>query len=149
VWICGRRTASGAAAVAIAVALAGCGGGGHARAPTPRKVSIAEACKQDKPSAAAVVGGLVDYKTYMKSEDPAFRLTFAKSGVARKVASAIRTLEETSGPAAATSAGRSFFDALDSLESWLKAPAAVPSAVIGNRNVSTIETAARGVGCTL
>ena len=148
-WICGRRTASGAVAAAIAVALAGCGGGSHARAPDPKKASIAEACKEDKAAVAVVVGGLIDYKTYMSSEDPAFRLTFAKSGVAGKVASATMTLEKASGPAAFTSAGRSFFNALHSLESSLKTPAAVPSAVIGNRNRSKIEGAGRAVGCTL
>jgi hypothetical protein len=149
VWICGRRTASGAVAVAIAMALTGCGGGSHATVPAPMKASIAGACRQHKAAAAVVVGGLVAYKTYMNSEDPAFRLTFAKSGVAGKVAPAIETLEAASGPAAVTSAGQNFFNALDTLESWLKTPAAVPSAVIGNRNASKIEGAARAVGCTL
>jgi hypothetical protein len=126
VWICGRRTASGAVAAAIAVALTGCGGGSHARVPAPNKASIAEACKQDKTATAVIVGGLVDYKTYMNSADPAFLLTFAKSGVAGKVAPAVKTLEEASGSAASTSAGRSFFDVLDSLEAGSRRPQRYP-----------------------
>jgi hypothetical protein len=149
VRICGRSTACIPVAGAVAVALAGCGGGGHSMVKAPQRPTIAQACKQHKEARVAVVGGLVDYTTYMRSEDPAFRLTFAKSGVAGKVALAIKTLEKASGLAARTSAGKRFFSDLDRLERSLKTPPAVPSAVIGDQNASKIERAARAVGCSL
>jgi hypothetical protein len=149
VWICGRRTASAAIAGAIAVSVAGCGARGLAQDPVPKRATVADACKQHRSAAAVVVSGLVDYKTYMNSEDPAFLLTFAKSGIANRVQPAIKTLETASGSAALSGAGKRFFKDLDRLESWLKTPAAVPTAVVGHRNASTIETAAKSVGCAL
>ena len=148
-WICGRRMACGAVTGAIAVTLAGCGGSSKSPVPVPKRTTIAEVCKQDRKAKAAVVGGLVDYMTYMKSEDPAFRLTFAKSGIAERVAPAIRALKRSSGPAGSTAPGQLFFGELGRLEGWLKSPPAVPSAVIGDRNASKLDAAARAVGCPL
>jgi hypothetical protein len=148
-WGSGRRAASGVVAGAIVIALAGCGESHRARAPAEKKATVAEACKQHRAARGAVVGGLVLYKTYMDSADPAFRLTFADSGIPRKVESAIQTLKEASGAAASTTSGLSFFNDLDGLEGRLKAPVAVPSPVIGDRHVSQIEGAAKAVGCPL
>ena len=146
---CGYRTARGVVAATLAVALAGCGGGGRAEPPAAKRLTIAEVCRQHKTATATIVGGLVDYKTYMTAADPAFRRTFARSEIAKRVAPAIRTLKDAAKPVPSAGAGRKFFDDLDSLEGWLRSPAAVPSAVVGDHNASKIEDAAKAVGCTL
>jgi hypothetical protein len=148
-WPSRCKTARGLVAGTLAVALAGCGGGGHPTPLTAKKQTVAEACRQHRTAVATIVGGLVEYKTYMTTEDPAFLLTFKRSGIAERIRPAIRTLERSSGAAPRTSGGQLFFHDLDELEGWLKSPAAVPSAVVGDRNASKLEAAAKAAGCTL